>query len=761
MKKYYGNYLGMVINNNDPEFRGRVQIYIPHIMPAMVEAINKHNKSITFNCVGNNLPQGLTAEMVEHLKQVLPWAEAASPILGQCGPGSVSGSGNFVSNPSSSSLPTIDNSSPVGNVSGNTATEAIKNAAIQFAEKGVATNQLPLGDTKGSKGGGLACAYSVNWMVRTALGHPIQKGDLNGLGTSTADIYSALKKNTAEWAPVDPLQAPAGSIIISPTGSSTKDKNIHGHAAIIVRNGKGKEIVGNLSRNNYDAGIGYDGRSIESWISSMRSGRGMPTLAFAHTGKGFVPAGPAGSASNIPPSPSPQQTANSSPAPPLTPSQSDPNEPSSTSPKPDGNQLQSSKNKLIQDRVAYFGKEIQNPDTVARLAYCLKHEGSSYPWNVYVMETICNRAMFLKKSMAQLLGVGDPMQASYWADGGAVSRNSSDLAIAKQAIQEVIYGGSNATDMATDNADNRGFFAAKFIKGGASGTFYIYPSGQKVTDKEECKKVLDEDKYAKAKYVLYYRKDAANNPNSGTGYGRACRAYRDSNNIVSKEGMMVFNHGVYDPQGKITSPISPNYTDPHGNPVAVNTNNLPGGTFTFPSVGAMVWTFFREGIPLYPVYFAASYSSEEWKAAYNGSSLDPLGANQGSTKNTVSNASRIHLGPAGGISTTSVRSTEDQTGVSDTSAISVYGRDGGNFSVVKGLVSTYAPHDSKTHTEGKTFSHSGGPREHYTGDDYNEVTKGNVFVKVGNIDQTTYNALDEIKEITSKINEMLMSTSNT
>lgn len=90
MKTYYGNYLGIVINNNDPEFRGRVQVFVPHIMPTLYENWNKKGEDITIKCVGDNIPQGLTSDMVEKLKKILPWSEAASPIIGQSAPGSVS-----------------------------------------------------------------------------------------------------------------------------------------------------------------------------------------------------------------------------------------------------------------------------------------------------------------------------------------------------------------------------------------------------------------------------------------------------------------------------------------------------------------------------------------------------------------------------------------------------------------------------------------------------------------------------------------------
>ena len=33
--KYYGNYLGIVVQNNDPLKRGRVKVFVPHILPTV------------------------------------------------------------------------------------------------------------------------------------------------------------------------------------------------------------------------------------------------------------------------------------------------------------------------------------------------------------------------------------------------------------------------------------------------------------------------------------------------------------------------------------------------------------------------------------------------------------------------------------------------------------------------------------------------------------------------------------------------------
>jgi hypothetical protein len=96
MKEYYGNYLGICINSQDPESRGRVQIFIPHIMPALYEGWNESGEDITIECVGNNLPNGLRSDIVNKLVQILPWAEAASPVIGSSVAGAYNPStGNF------------------------------------------------------------------------------------------------------------------------------------------------------------------------------------------------------------------------------------------------------------------------------------------------------------------------------------------------------------------------------------------------------------------------------------------------------------------------------------------------------------------------------------------------------------------------------------------------------------------------------------------------------------------------------------------
>lgn len=81
MKTYPGNYIGIVLQNDDIEHRGRVKVYVPHVSVTLYENWHKEkeNKSFVF-------PDSLTnpdlIKVIDPLKDVLPWAECAAPLFG-------------------------------------------------------------------------------------------------------------------------------------------------------------------------------------------------------------------------------------------------------------------------------------------------------------------------------------------------------------------------------------------------------------------------------------------------------------------------------------------------------------------------------------------------------------------------------------------------------------------------------------------------------------------------------------------------------
>ena len=83
---YTGMYLGIVVQNNDPEERGRVKLYIPHISANVYKDWYQVDEDKEFAFPGKNIDSDLST-IIEPLKEVLPWAEPAMPLVGASGSG--------------------------------------------------------------------------------------------------------------------------------------------------------------------------------------------------------------------------------------------------------------------------------------------------------------------------------------------------------------------------------------------------------------------------------------------------------------------------------------------------------------------------------------------------------------------------------------------------------------------------------------------------------------------------------------------------
>lgn len=81
MKSYIGNYVGIVLQNDDPEHRGRVKVFVPHISVTIYDNWNKEGKDRDFTFPDKDTNPDLD-KIMEPLKEVLPWAECASPLFG-------------------------------------------------------------------------------------------------------------------------------------------------------------------------------------------------------------------------------------------------------------------------------------------------------------------------------------------------------------------------------------------------------------------------------------------------------------------------------------------------------------------------------------------------------------------------------------------------------------------------------------------------------------------------------------------------------
>lgn len=87
MKRYYGNYLGIVIQNNDPEFRGRIKVWVPFVSATVYENWNQDRKDKKFKFLGKNINSPISGQLLDELKNILPWAEYVAPSTGASGSG--------------------------------------------------------------------------------------------------------------------------------------------------------------------------------------------------------------------------------------------------------------------------------------------------------------------------------------------------------------------------------------------------------------------------------------------------------------------------------------------------------------------------------------------------------------------------------------------------------------------------------------------------------------------------------------------------
>lgn len=96
-KKYYGNYRGIIIQNNDPLYAGRVKVFVPHVNANLIEKwINNFGNDETINHVGKNV-NGFSDEIILRLKKVLPWSGTCLPLFGM-------GTSGFYFSPNNESL---------------------------------------------------------------------------------------------------------------------------------------------------------------------------------------------------------------------------------------------------------------------------------------------------------------------------------------------------------------------------------------------------------------------------------------------------------------------------------------------------------------------------------------------------------------------------------------------------------------------------------------------------------------------------------
>jgi 3D (Asp-Asp-Asp) domain-containing protein len=192
-----------------------------------------------------------------------------------------------------------------------------------------------------------------------------------------------------------------------------------------------------------------------------------------------------------------------------------------------------------------------------------------------------------------------------------------------------------------------------------------------------------------------------------------------------------------------------NKTDPHGPTASFPHNDTAKGMFSYPSPGAMLWVFFQEGNPLFPVYFAANYGAAEWKSAYKYGSPGPGYQPEGTAENpTTSTGGVMNVGPG-------VMRWEDTNDPKDNtkSQQSLYfgHSDGSNMLFNRGYHQIYSKFDRRDQVDGDRYHSTLGYKEEWVQGDSNSVTMGDVYVKIGNVSQPAVDASTRIQQLMKDI----------
>lgn len=792
MKTYYGNYLGMVINNNDPEYRGRIQVFVPHIMPTLYEGWNEKGEDIKINCVGDNMPSGLSSEIIKKLRTILPWAEAASPIVGQGTSGNVvSSSINSLNNETDSLIyDQTPTAAPAGSLPPGDKCDLPVEAGVNV------TNLKP----------GFIQRLNGLFQEATTLGYKI---------TCSSGYRSTEKQNALYQADLAKNGGKPSGYVASP-GSSTHelgiavDLKVTGNGVSITKiSGAAEKDGTNKDTPEWRALLAKYGlhqplhpknvptpSALESWhiepIETPKAKQGDRITISRQVAEKLssvaAPIGETTSSSQFPAianpleDPKPATTDNYegiSPKTGLTPTLTPANAASTTggttitsgpnagSTGTTPSASSAGTNQLATDRIAYFRPELNDPQLLDRLEYLFFYQENTTK-NVncgsIIFETAVNRAFFYGKTLKDIV-----FSAAYYAHNGTSTRPHTNLT--KEMVQRVIFNGQNLTDLATDNASNEkgNPVAGKRVRAGCTGSWFNLRTGEKITSPSEISQLTDSNDGNKE---FLYRADGGGG--YATNAGKKAAAYAKKYNL-QPSSPSTFKADTPlppelenaakspltgEPQRTISSPSTVNNTDLHGPTIIKNTNDAAKGLFAFPGTGAMVWVFFREGNPLYPVYFAASYSSNEWKSAYNAPGISPEGTNQGSIGTQAANSMKLNPNAGGGLEFTHIKDTSDPSGAHDKAVAMIYGDDGSNMVFTKGYHQIYTRHDRRDQIDGHSYSIIHGAEEKWVDDDSSVNIRGNVLIKIGKIDAESMEAMKELSDFSKQLNETLMTNSS-
>ena len=721
MKQHLGNHIGMVINSTDPEYRGRVQVFGPHIMPAIYEGWNEEGQDIEISCVGSNIPEGLTPEIHARLVKILPWAEAASPIIGSSAPGNlfsdiVSGVKSAAGAAYDAVAGAVNHTFNQGPTSEPTTVEGGDAQALIDKAKGI--TGLSFDGAKWGK-----CARGTTGLDKAAglidnngpSAGFVSASDLAAGGSNETGYnpytQGAGAKHFEQPFTVDPgtYKPQVGDSVFCGGGGGEG----YGHAQKCVgfdKSGKAVWVSDNPQTHFFTQN---KTASYNNFTVYRLNDEGLSRYTAAIGGKITGQESPSSSNSS--------HAAVADPAAPNNLARSDGK--TETAPVPQTN--------LVANPEAGMTGTVSGGGTVSNGPKLGNQNAVPSPTPITTY------------SVGKSVGGTDETQDK-WTNRGYTS-TGKNLTPGTVAVDTnvhplgTIFKDSNTGNVyvATDRHGNKNpnvvdVYVPPSQYTEQSGSMNLAVIGS--IPKNEIPKTSEGIQGLLSQY-------------GQVPPGESASAFLAGNNAGVTAELALGSSGAA--AGRVPSIV--NNTDSNGRTPVINTNDMASGLFSYPNPGAMVWVFFREGNPLFPVYFAASYSSAEWKSAYRGGSPAEAYTNDGKT---IGRGTVAKFGEEGGILTQSMTNMSDA--LANSSSLSLFHQHGSNITMKDGCDFYFSRNNKRDEVDNDRFIITKGYKEEWIEGDASTNTRGNLIVKVGNISAEAIAAMQELSNMSYEMNQMLM-----
>lgn len=705
MKQYYGNYLGIVINGGekDPEGRGRCQVLIPHIMPSLYEGWNKEGEDINFEIIGDGLPTALNPDIVERLTKILPWAECAAPIVG--------------------SSPSVKNGS-----------EETRNVALRAGSFGP-----PPGAFTNSFGGG-SDAEAVRNAFAARYGGDITSGYcgkdardvLINLFDYPSDRESNPGANGKDWAKklegLGWTKVSNNPADVTPLSMGVWGSGPYGHVATGVR----------LS----------DGRT--GWVGGSASITTPDSDKFLRGGGSKLNADPNNFLGVWEPPPDRLNIARSKLGqPPINPSGiAGGANPVDTNTKLDPGEETGQYEGSIAGINEQEAKKALNVQTSGEV----KNAAAAY---AAAVNNLKQRGISETQSKVLAAGIIGNIKQETGFNPNKTHDNNTGYGLLGWASRPGDQRLNNLVKFAQERGEAQGINYTQTVNpknivnaGGISintqidflfGEFDGADGFYNRSDSNNSRFWNDFINSSTASDAALYLSNKVVRPSARFANNEVRQQIAE--NAVSALGGLDTD-AVYAEAIIGNQPITRNPTK-HGRADGSNTNYQALGMFGYASEGTAVWVFFREGNPLFPVYFAASYGQREWANMYSYNSPG-IGAGVGG-KGAIPNTEKMRMNSYGGGFESAQVSEDPESGLEPEFNFQVYGKNGSNLLFTKDHTEFNSTYNHNQRVSGDFHEITEANKETRVRGDKNTYVEQDVYVTIGNWSDEAIAACDEIQ----------------